>query len=712
MPAAFRLCFPHAHVPYLRMKARPDDANAMAFVAALGALLTAAWFAYRPGIDGAFLLDDSSNLSVLGTHGPVTHWAAFWRYVTSGSADPTGRPLTLLSFLIDAQDWPAPAAPFKYTNILLHLLNGVLLCWAMLKIARRRGLNERRTTMAALIGSGIWLLHPLLVSTTLYVIQREAMLPATFTFIGFICWCSGRDALDVGKFGRAILWLTAGAWLCTLLATLAKANGILLPLLLAVAEATVLHDGSDNAQSRRPVRRAVNVILLGVPIALLATYLIRAWPGMQQGAAAIRPWSAGQRLLSEPRVLTDYLRMLWIPQTTYFGLFHDQVAASTSLLRPWTTLPCIVFIVGLITSGWLVRRRFPWLAFAILFYFAGQLLESSFIPLELAFEHRNYLPAAFMFMPLGLWLSTPRMQPLPWRFATIALLCLLAGMTWARAGVWGNLLLQGRIWGRINPDSPQAQTFSSQVEAASGRLPEAIEQLRAAATRMPDQPQTALTLVNLECLTGSVSPSSWRLAISALRHTRTGWNNIANWMITHIPTATSHQCRGLTSPDLQQAFATIQSNPVWARSHRHDPAFERVDAMLHLVNGQPQQALTEFEEVLATSPNASTAFEQANVLDNAGHPELALELLNRYAALPDPVRPSMGMAYFHAWILSRQGHWQSRLDALRRSLERQMGLKTQPHTISGQSVPATSQPASGIPRRNTSSNRLSTHQPT
>ncbi|HVX57084.1 MAG TPA: hypothetical protein VHA37_05100, partial [Candidatus Saccharimonadales bacterium] len=202
------------------MKTRSNAAGAATFMAVLGALMLGAWMAYRPGIDGAFLLDDFSNLSVLSTWGPVTHWDAFWRYVTSGSADPTGRPLPLLSFLIDARDWPAAAAPFKYTNILLHLLNGVLLCWAMLKIARRRGLTGQRGATTALIGSGIWLLHPLFVSTTLYVVQREAMLPTTFTFIGFICWCSGRDAFDAGRVGRAIVWMTAAAWLCTLLATL------------------------------------------------------------------------------------------------------------------------------------------------------------------------------------------------------------------------------------------------------------------------------------------------------------------------------------------------------------------------------------------------------------------------------------------------------------------------------------------------------------
>lgn len=658
------------------MKLRSSAIKATAFMLALGVLLLVAWFAYRPGIDGAFLLDDYSNLSALGTFGPIEHWDAFWRYITSGSADPAGRPLALLSFLIDARDWPAPASPFKYTNILLHLLNGVLLCWAILKIGKRRGLDENQAVIMALISSGIWLLHPLFVSTTLYVIQREAMLPATFTFISIICWCSGRNAFDACKSFQAVIWMIAAAWLCTLLAILAKANGILLPLLLATIEVTVLSGCDGSAKPAQRARRIANIILLGLPIVLLAIYLVEAWPGALRIAATDRPWSVQQRLLSEPRVLADYLRMLWAPQMTSPGVFYDQIQASRSLLHPWTTLPSIIFITCLMVFGWRARRRLPWLSFAILFYFAGQLLESSFFPLELAFEHRNYLPAAFMFTPVGLWFTGPRAQSLPWRSAAIALLCLLAGMTWVRAGVWGNLPLQARIWGRINPNSPQAQVFAAEIEAASGRLPKAIEKLRANATRMPSQPQIALTLVDMECRTGSIDPLSWQLAIHSLEHARAGWNNIANWLITSIPNATGERCHGLTISALQQALAIIESNPELIRSRGHADAFKRAGAALHLASNQPQQAVAEFDALLADSPSESTAFEQAQALNAAGHPELALELLNHFFALPSEANEGTGMTRIHAWVLRKQGFWQNRLSTLHNSLEVQMETKT------------------------------------
>src|SRR5678815_4165037 len=82
-----------------------DVPQRTAFWAALLLVLALAAWTYQPGLRGIFLFDDFANLPALGAFGPVDNWIAFWRYITSGTADPTGRPLALLSFLIDAESW-------------------------------------------------------------------------------------------------------------------------------------------------------------------------------------------------------------------------------------------------------------------------------------------------------------------------------------------------------------------------------------------------------------------------------------------------------------------------------------------------------------------------------------------------------------------------------------------------------------------------------
>jgi uncharacterized membrane protein YhfC len=97
----------------------------------------------------------------------------------------------------------------------------------------------------------------------------------------------------------------------------------------------------------------------------------------------------------------DYLSLLWLPRPFSSGLFNDQYAASTSLIHPLSTLWALLAMVALISGAWWFRRRYPAWSLAVLFFFAGHLLESTSIPLELYFEHRNYVPAMLMFWPLS-----------------------------------------------------------------------------------------------------------------------------------------------------------------------------------------------------------------------------------------------------------------------------------------------------------------------
>lgn len=395
---------------------------------ARGHLATALWLlligllavaAYRPGLHGGFLFDDFANLPALGAPGPIDNWPAFWRYLTSGTADPTGRPLTLLTFLVDAHNWPADPHPFKRTNLVLHLLNGALLALLLRRLGRYafEGADKCRVDLAASLGAGFWMLHPLFVSTTLYIVQREAMLPSTFTLLGLLAWLHGRNTMQRGRHLSGGVWIVLGLGGCTFLGMLSKANGILLPPLALVVEYTLLRNGATRAppDSCPAVDRTycrMMLLLAWLPAALVAIYLLQlGWDGLTRGISSARPWTLGQRLLTEPRVLIDYLNLLWLPRPFTPGLFNDHVVASTSLWSPATTLPALLAVFGLIVGAWLLRRRWPAAALAILFYFVGQSLESSTVALELYFEHRNYLPALLMFWPLALWLCSVSGRP-------------------------------------------------------------------------------------------------------------------------------------------------------------------------------------------------------------------------------------------------------------------------------------------------------------
>jgi tetratricopeptide (TPR) repeat protein len=57
--------------------------------------------------------------------------------------------------------------------------------------------------------------------------------------------------------------------------------------------------------------------------------------------------------------------------------------------------------LGLIGLAIYRLRKWPIVCFTVLFFFLNHAIESSIIPLELIFEHRNYLPTMFFFWPVA-----------------------------------------------------------------------------------------------------------------------------------------------------------------------------------------------------------------------------------------------------------------------------------------------------------------------
>ncbi|MCW5202180.1 hypothetical protein VU13_00605 [Desulfobulbus sp. US5] len=107
-----------------------------------------------------------------------------------------------------------------------------------------------------------------------------------------------------------------------------------------------------------------------------------------------------ERILTEPRILLFYLSQIFYPTASRLSIVHD-ITLSTSLFTPWQTLPTIICCIGLIFLAITQIHKRPLLSFAILYYFLNHLVESTIIPLELIFEHRNLLPSLFLFLPLA-----------------------------------------------------------------------------------------------------------------------------------------------------------------------------------------------------------------------------------------------------------------------------------------------------------------------
>jgi tetratricopeptide (TPR) repeat protein len=642
-------------------------------------VLIVGWYCYRGGLTGIFLFDDFNNLSALGAYGRVDNWRTFAFYITSGTADPLGRPLALLSFLLDANDWPAAPEPFKHTNVLLHLLNGVLLLWVLLKLGGKLGLEQPRNQQAAVLGAAFWMLHPYWVSTTLYVVQREAMLPATFVLLGMLLWITGRERFLAFRNGGMAM-LATGAGACTVMAMLAKGNGILLPLLLLVTDCFLL-DRDSSTSPRRNAFQRVRHVLLGAPSGLIGIYLLVQIPLHADTPNGFRAWTAAQRLITEPRVVLNYLSHLWIPRASLSSLFNDSYPASKDLLHPWTTLPSLLIVGGLLAIGLAVRKLHPATAFAIVFFFAGHLLESTVIPLELYFEHRNYLPALPMFWPLALWLTDsaaplPRLRPT----LSVAILLILAVLTYERADLWGAPVDQAKLLAKVDPASPRAQIYAATAERAEGRPDLAVLRLRQAAARFPDDLQLTLNLVDAECSMGGLSQQTAQRTLYSLRsepiklHTEFA----DQWLNGAIEHAKSGRCTGFGQDVLEEMVDAVRRNPNFSTAAGQRQALAQIEGRIALAQADSATALRWFNEALDAKPSADVALFQASLLGAARYPRQGLEHLAYFKMLTAQPHYSFNMTGLHLWLLNRLGYWTSDLVRIEHQLREDAGLQSDP----------------------------------
>lgn len=632
-------------------------------------LLAISWLVYDKGLSGPFLFDDYANLPALGADGPVTDLATFARYVTSGIADPTGRPVAMTSFLVDAHDWPADPYPFKRSNLILHLINGVLLFSLLSRLGRRMppGVdpNGRRADAAALLATSCWLLHPLFVSTTLYIVQREAMLPATFVLLGSLGWLSGRERLAQGQVLPGAIWVIASLTAATCMSVLSKANGILLPSLVLVLEFGLLRR-ADPIHLPQAARTHALVLAgcIAISAAIACGLLWLGIRGLVEGIGDQRPWTLGQRLLTEPRVLWDYLRLLWLPHPYTAGVFNDQFVVSTSLLRPWTTLPAITGLAGLVALATKLRRRAPALSTAIIFFLVGHSLESTTVPLELYFEHRNYLPSLIMFWPLARWLTqaSARVGNVVVAASVRSLLGAvlvsgLAWMTYANASLWGNGRDQAQLWAALNPHSFRAQANAAQNDLERGEPEKATARLTPLLGAHPDEVQLALNLLAARCAMHSAAPEDIQRARMAMTSARDPGALLASWFGRAIISLRTNSCPGLDLSVLSSLVEAGAENPRFPAGRRQD--LKHVQGMIALERRDPAAALAAFDQALAIEPREGIAMQQAASLGSSGYPAEGLRHLEKF----DTLMPAMhegtgtGMPMIHAWVLQQQGYW-------------------------------------------------------
>lgn len=411
------------------------------------ALIVVVTLIYYPGLSGNFFFDD--NASIVDNSALKLFDGSFPSLIaasSNGIASPLGRPLSMASFALNQHFLGAVPFYFKLVNLLIHLANGVLV-FLLVRQLWPSLVGGGNSFPAAWWVTAVWLLHPINLAPVLFVVQRMTSLAAFFTLAALCLYLYGRQRVSVGG------WFAIAISLLVLwpLGILAKETALLLPLFIVICEWLVL----GGFRSVPPKILGSIALVFG----LAATWALMANWGLIASGYEFRDFGPVERLMTEARVLWFYLLQLFFPWPDLFSLHHDDFQISLGLLSPPQTLLAVGGWAVVIALAIYLRKHSPLFAFAVAWFLAAHTLESTLLPLEIAYEHRNYLASLGILLWLAaLLFSSPaeKFGKVPKLVLAACFLFFVALVTALRADQWGDEYRRTQLEAMIHPNSAQA----------------------------------------------------------------------------------------------------------------------------------------------------------------------------------------------------------------------------------------------------------------
>lgn len=341
------------------------------------------------------VLNDNIHLEKLS-------WTNIVKSVGHPRTGKLSRPVSRVTFALNY--YFSGLNPFAYhiVNIAIHIICTIFVYIVFLQTLQVcKNFNDGfslaffKPSDIALLAAFLWSLHPIQTQSITYIVQRMASMSAMFYLIALSCYLQFRLSAERRK--RIFFLFFCGlSWVAGILS---KENAILLPLALVAYEVVFFRTSIVKYK-----KYYFLVFFCFLMLSVLFFWLLRG--GIVEYLSLLyipRTFDMWERLITEPIILVRYLFLLFCPLADFLSL-ESPIVASKGLLSPPITLAANLFVIGLLSWSVVYIRKKPLLAFAILFYFINHLLESTFIGLELYFEHRNYLPSVFLYFVVSYYL--------------------------------------------------------------------------------------------------------------------------------------------------------------------------------------------------------------------------------------------------------------------------------------------------------------------
>ena len=442
--------------------------------------------AYGNTLQSPFVFDDFENIRLnralrIDDLGPGS-------LIKAGFSGPSyRRPVANVSFALNHYFGEYEVFGYHLVNIVIHWLCGVFL-YRLIALTLAIWAPERPANRwIAFWATLIWLVHPIQTQAVTYIVQRMTSLSALFYVMSLWAFARGRSlhlglagTPDPGNRAPAIYYITS--LIAGLLAMGTKEVAACLPVFIYLYEWYFIQNLNKDWFRRNAAYLVTALVALG-----FAGLVYLGFDPMERILSGYgrRDFTLGERLLTEPRVVIYYLSLILFPHPARLNLDHH-FPVSQSLIEPATTLFSLLLLAGLFAASIVSARRQRLLSFGILWFLGNLVIESSVIGLEIAFEHRNYLPSMFLILAgtAAGFQVLKKTRVAVTVFTVVAIIFSLG--TIQRNRIWQNEVSLWQDCVMKSPDKARPHYNLGLVLAENGQSQKAIEHYRQAIKIDPD----------------------------------------------------------------------------------------------------------------------------------------------------------------------------------------------------------------------------------
>ncbi|AWL11216.1 hypothetical protein HMF8227_00720 [Saliniradius amylolyticus] len=482
--------------------------------------------AYWPSLSVPFYLDDFS--SIVDNPLLTTDWGLLNQHYF-------GRQLTYYSFALTYEVFGEEPLVYHLTNMVLHLAVAASVALLSKRLVTIVGGGRAYQHYCIFLTFALFLLAPLNTQAVTYIVQRAALLSALFYVLALWAYLGART-----YGGKQRLIYTIAVLVFISMGAISKQNIVTLPVAFLLLELFLF----------KTVSRLWQWVLYSVlAVGLAGLFAIDLIPNLSEHSL-LHVIDQATRLQTEmPRyeyfahqlvILWQYIYKFFVPYpllleypTTVYSATSSQV-----LLSGVGHLAVIVVAISL-------RQRLPLITVCVGLFYLAHSVESALIPIvDLAFEHRTYLPNAFLAVLVGSCLagllSRYRLRTVV--FVAIALTLVFTFLTYKRNELWGKPISFYRHELTHVGDNWRSYAALGLFEAKRGRFKHGVKWLRVAikvgSERGQLQAKPVIAYMDLLHKTGNTPRAKYIGVLAAKSFTRNQdksmvWSKLAQYQVEH-----------------------------------------------------------------------------------------------------------------------------------------------------------------------------------